>query len=307
MGRPCPCHWFVGRRSIYVQKEVKELRVNKQHSSPKPAPLPVDPIPFDIMKHSARYRRQNSGVNCYPDGTRYVLFLLDTSGSIGRHNFNIMTSTLSTLVHYFCRRIKVAAMTFSHDHFIEFCFNCFDNDCNGRDNARDAMLNIQYRNGATHTGEATQCACDIMLSPDCGFPDITDIDGPGEICLDVIYVTDGHSNGPQNVCKKVGCLYDLGIELTVYAFGVANYNAAELKCITRNNSNSIDNTIFKVRDFDHFADAINKIGVVFDVLESLPSTDNDATTYIPRTPCFTSYHSDDDGVDTNDCSQRDKK
>ena len=28
-----------------------------------------------------------------------------------------MTSTLSTLVHYFCRRIKVAAMTFSDEHF----------------------------------------------------------------------------------------------------------------------------------------------------------------------------------------------
>ena len=87
-----------------------------------------------------------------------------------------MTSTLNTLVHYFCRRIKIVALTFSNEHFIEFCFNCFDNDCRGRDNASDAMRDIPYRGGWTHTGKATQCACDVMLSPDCGFPDITDFD-----------------------------------------------------------------------------------------------------------------------------------
>ena len=40
------------------------------------------------------------------------------------------------------------------------------------------------------------------------------------ICLDVIYVTDGHSNGPHNVCTTVQCLRALknkGVELTVYA------------------------------------------------------------------------------------------
>ena len=213
-------------------------------------------------------------------------------------------------MHYFCRRIKIAALTFSDEHFIEFCFNCFDNDCSGRDNARDAMRDIQYRGGWTHTGQATQCACDIMLSPECGFPDITDIDGPGEICLDVIYVTDGHSNGPQNVCQKVQCLYDLGIELTVYAFGVANYNATELNCITRSDpkNNSIGNTIFRVQNFDQFAEAINDIGEVFAALESLPSIGNYRPPFISRTPtCFTTHSLDPDGVDTNDCSQRDKK
>ena len=126
-------------------KEVKESQEKKRQLPPEPTPLPVEPIPFDIIKHGARYRRhQNSDVNCYPNGTRHVLFLLDTSGSIGEYDFDIMTSTLSTLVHYFCRRVKVAAMTFSDKHYIEFCFNCFDNDCPGRDDARDAMKDIQW-------------------------------------------------------------------------------------------------------------------------------------------------------------------
>ena len=114
-------------------------------------------------------------------------------------------------------------MTFSHEHFVEFCFYCFDNDCNGRDNARDGMLNIQYRNGATHTGQPTQCAFDVMLSQDC---DITEFD---ELRLDIIYVTDGKSNGPQNMCRNVQRLHDLeelGVELTIY-------NVNELRCITQ--------------------------------------------------------------------------
>ena len=69
------------------------------------------------------------------------------------------------------------------------------------------MLNIQYHNGVIHTGQVTQYAFDVMLSSNCGFPDITEFDGPGEICLDVIYVIAGQSNGPQNVCQQLQCLY----------------------------------------------------------------------------------------------------
>ena len=94
-------------------------------------------------------------------------------------------------------------------------------------------------------------------------------------------------------------MYNLGIELTVYAFGVANYNAAELNCITRSDptSNSIGNKIFQVQNFDHFAEAINDIGEVFAALESLPSVGNYRPTFISRTPtCFTTHSLDPDGV-----------
>ena len=295
---------FAGQRSFHGHKEMKAPRVKEQHLSPEPTPLPVDPIPFDIMKHSTRYRRQNSGVNCYPDGTRHVLFLLDTSGSIGPDDFNIMTSTLSNLVHYFCRRMRVAAMTFSDEHFIEFCFNCFENDCRGRDNARDAMKEIQYRGGWTHTGQATQCACDVMLSRSCGFPNIIDYElgTLDAICLDVIYVTDGQSNGPQNVCQKVQCLYDLrnqGVELNVYAFGVDNYNVDELNCITRpRHAEPILNPIFKLDSFEDFANVTNEIAEVFAMLESYQATSSSQ-----MHTCFTSDYLNKYATHFDDCSQ----
>ena len=89
---------------------------------------------------------------------------------------------------------------------------------------------------------------------------LTEFDEPGEICLDV---TDGQSNGPQNMCRNVQCLYDLeelGVKLTVYAFGVGEYNVDELRCITR--PDPLENRIFQLESFDEFAIAINTIAQV---------------------------------------------
>ena len=265
----------------------------KHHLMNEPDPLPVDPIPFDFVKHGGRYRRQNS-VNCHPDGTRYVLFMIDTSGSIGEQNFKRMTSALSNLVHYFCRRIKIAVLTFSEYHYVEFCFDCFTSSCNGRDRARDAMADITYRAGLTFTGEATECACHHVLKPKCGFPDLLT---ENTACLDVVYVTDGRSNGYKDVCNSVQCLYDLennGVELNVFAFGIGDYNIDELQCITRNNSNNYaENKIFEVDNFTHFADAINSISR--DVFSTTVGAN------IPGVPdCFTINTAD--GIGDDDCS-----
>lgn len=252
-----------------IEKLPEQSHIRHQHTTANPQPLPVDPIPFDLFAHGGRYRRQNE-VKCHPKGTRYVLFILDTSGSIEPYDFQRMTSTLSILVHYFCRRIKIAAVTFSDDYFIEFCFDCFGNSCGGRDDARDAMAGIKYRGGLTFTGEITQCVCDNVLTPECGFPELpTD----GTTCLDIVYVTDGWSNGPADVCQKVECLYDLerwgSVELNVFAFGIGGYNLTELKCITRDRSvNYINNAIFEVNSFDEFEEAIRGIASVFDWLAS---------------------------------------
>lgn len=252
-----------------MDKEAKQPQINTpQRSSSEPKPLPIDPIPFNLFKHGGLYKRQSS-IECYPDDTRYVLFMLDTSGSIGLQNFTRMTSSLSMLVNHFCRHIQVAAFTFSGQHFIEFCFDCFDNDCIGRDQARDAMTCIQYRGGGTHTGEATQCVCDNVLTPRCGFPELST---DRITCLDVVYVTDGKSKGPTNVCDKVQCLYDLehqGVELNVFAIGIDDYNMTELQCITKSHSfNYVNNPILEADSFDDFENTISIIGQQFDQLNS---------------------------------------
>ena len=208
-------------------------QINDHHFEPQP--LPVDPIPFDYAEHARGIRYRRSSHNCYKNGTQYILFVLDTSGSIGPYYFEMVTETLSKLVHRFCKPIKIAAMTFSGSHSSEFCFDCYDNDCDGRDNARDAMRNITYRGGLTYTGGATYCVCNFMLTPACGFPDLVDL-GEDEVrCLDVVYLTDGWSNGPIPVQDAVNCLHNLeNTDLNVFAIGIGNrYNIQELSEITR--------------------------------------------------------------------------
>ena len=116
-------------------------------------------------------------------------------------------------------------MMFNNKHYLDFCFDCYDNTCDGRRAARDRITSIPYRRGATHTAAATQCACDNILTPGCGFePSSTN-----EACLDVIYITDGHSNDPDlEVCDAVDCLYNkTNTDVTVYAF---DNSRVELYC-----------------------------------------------------------------------------
>ena len=86
--------FLAGRRS-------ERKRPNKpRRAAPEQDLLKDDPIPFDFLEHGKRYRRQTT--DCQPDGTRHILFMLDTSGSIGKTEFDKMTTALSTLVTLFC-------------------------------------------------------------------------------------------------------------------------------------------------------------------------------------------------------------
>ena len=75
---------------------MKRPHINRRRSTAEPEPLPVDPTPFNFLEHGTRYRRQDT--DCKPDGIQHILFVLDTSGSIGQANFNKVKEALSLLV-----------------------------------------------------------------------------------------------------------------------------------------------------------------------------------------------------------------
>ena len=131
-----------GKRSAEMYGDNIENDTPTQKTSfPEPEPLKEKPIPFDMNLHGHRYRRTS---HC---DHQYVLFLLDTSGSIGETDFCRMNCLLSDLVQWFCHPISVAAMTFSHTFHKEFCFDSFDNTCAGRNGAKSAIRNLAYRGG----------------------------------------------------------------------------------------------------------------------------------------------------------------
>ena len=246
------CCIVVGKRS--VREERKRPHINIRRSANDAAPLSVDPIPFNITEHGARYRRQTT---CPPTSTQHILFVLDTSGSVGEREFRRVTNVLSELVLFFCKPIKVAVMTFDHEYFIEFCFNCFDNSCNGRVDARDAIRDIDYdfnREGTryTHTGGAARCVCDFMLSSSCGVTPTTD-------CIDVVFITDGRSNDPsRDVCQEVRCLHNR-YGVNTYAIGIANAHEPELMCITDDDINPDQFHLFNFLSFDDFEQTFMEI------------------------------------------------
>ena len=86
----------------------------------------LNPIPFDFLEHGPhlRSRRQAS---CGDQSVQHVLFVLDTSGSIGPTQFNRMKNAIAKLVPLFCKQVKIAIVSFDHQVNLEFCFNCFGN------------------------------------------------------------------------------------------------------------------------------------------------------------------------------------
>lgn len=83
------CSYFFHLESLEERLSVKtEISSYRRRSTAQPKPLHVNPTPFS--SHGARYRHQNT--NCQPDGiyTTHSL-ILDTSGSIGRTEFNRVT------------------------------------------------------------------------------------------------------------------------------------------------------------------------------------------------------------------------
>lgn len=197
--------------------------------------------------------------------TQYILFLFDTSGSISLDDFELMKESFSDLIPLFCKPVKVAMMTFDDQFKLEFCFDCFDNDCSGRNETAKAIRAMTHRRGYTYTAGATKCACRELLNRRCGLPSDAS-------CIDVVYVTDGRSNDylydrSLSVCDAVQCLRER-TAINTYAIGVGNYDQAELKCIADVSSNS---SVFR---FNNVTDLTEHLLQVVVLLMPTPGNNN---------------------------------
>jgi hypothetical protein len=73
---------------------------------------------------------------------QHILFVLDTSGSIGQANFETVTRILGGLTTLFCDRNKIAVMTFDHEYYVEFSFDRYRDDHIGRIDAGNDIESI---------------------------------------------------------------------------------------------------------------------------------------------------------------------
>ena len=232
-----------------LMNEVKTLNEDNESGVSKP-------IPFDWIEHGSHFRQRRQA-QCN-NRVQNVLFVLDTSGSIGSSQFNRVKNALAKLTPLFCKKVQFALITFSSTVNLEFCFDCFQNTYSGRQDAQSAIRNAPYRGGATRTAGTARCICEDLIHSSCGIdPTLS------PACLDVVFITDGKSNDPTlDVCQEVRCLHNR-YGVNTYAIGINSgngfqptYNQAELDCIDHY-SDAI--SAFNYESFSDFEDSITSI------------------------------------------------
>ena len=200
------------------------------------------PLPFVWKDDHIPFRHQFVQRQCNYTLDQYILFLIDTSGSIGNETFHQFTEALSNITTYFCKTVRVAVMTFSHDFYLEFCFDSHDT----LTDVSEAIKDIEYHRGNTHTGGAVQCACRELLNERCGLPESTE-------CLDIVLITDGQSNDPHlEICEEIQCLHNRS--LNTYVMGIGDVNDDELQCIQKSDN---EISIFKFVSYDEVIEVFN--------------------------------------------------
>jgi hypothetical protein len=227
--------------------------MEKKKSTTTPSPLPINPTPFNLKEHGAQYRRQRRSTE-----SQHLLFVLDTSGSIGEENFNRITNVLRNMLPAFCSKIKVAVMTFDHEYYVEFCFDEYENTVEGRASAGNAIGFIPYirpRQGPgtrwTHTAGAVNCVCDRMLNSTCGLLESG--------CTDVVFITDGAANDPElDVCTEIDCLHD-NPRVSTFVIAIGFLDEMKLECMRDNTLGPQHYRIFKFEDFDEFENTFNDL------------------------------------------------
>ena len=120
----------------------------------------IIPEPFDIEEHLSVVKANRQKRWLTGNQERYVLFIIDASGSIKSSRYRDAVNVLGDLSPLFCGA-KLAVMTYSNYVYREICFNC------RQDNPlkiRDTIRSLTYHGGETASGDAVRCACDYTVS-----------------------------------------------------------------------------------------------------------------------------------------------
>ena len=155
-----------------------------------------------------------------------LMFVLDSSGSIGTSNFRVIRNFVNTFVNTLeigPTRSQVGVIVFSSNAYIQFNLSSYSN----RNSLTVAVNNIQYVGGGTNTADA------LTLLARQGFVGARPIDeGVPRVA---IVVTDGMSNNATATIIAAELLRQ-DKSITTYAVGIGGANMEELNNIasTRN-------------------------------------------------------------------------
>jgi uncharacterized protein YegL len=258
---PPPPPSQTGKRSVLVLAQDEEIADKLIYKFEELDPLAsVNPFNLDAFLQQKEYVfKRKKRCSHHESKIRYVLFILDTSGSIGRKNFKKVRGVVAKISRRLCDYLKMAVITYDDWINLEFCFNCYDT----RSEIFDAINRIRYRRGPrTHTTDAIKCGCDILRTK-CNLPN--GINTPN---IDVVVLTDGEHNGPcrSKLSQEIKCLTtdkdgNKRDNIKTYAIGIGSAN---IEAVAQLRQNPDEDYIFDVPDFD-------TLKGLFDIIEDLMS------------------------------------
>ncbi|KAK3083442.1 hypothetical protein FSP39_022857 [Pinctada imbricata] len=163
-----------------------------------------------------------------------VVFVLDSSGSVNRTNFEKELRFVSKFANEFDigpKNVQIGVVTFSSTIRNKINLDQFSN----KSDLVAAIQKIDYQPGTTHTGDALLFAMNRSFSSAHG-------DRPGVKNV-MIVLTDGISNKPLHTMNAAKMVHDAGIE--TIAIGVGNMvSLDELRYIASDNQH-----VFQVSNF----------------------------------------------------------
>ena len=178
----------------------------------------------------------------HPNVNRNILFVVDTSGSIGLHDFERVISVLANYTWSLCGdNVTIGLMTFGEFIHLEFCPKCYG-DKDQRvylRNISDKIRGTEYHHeGYTSTAGAVNCLINRIL--------------PNQRCLDskptqIVFFTDGRANRCGSVKTAIDQLERVfgHTTLEVYGIGMGNIASSGVTELLYRNS---EKNIFNVRD-----------------------------------------------------------
>uniref|UniRef100_A0A0B7ART5 Collagen alpha-3(VI) chain n=2 Tax=Arion vulgaris TaxID=1028688 RepID=A0A0B7ART5_9EUPU len=215
--------------------EVSGIYKYRMDRAPAPTPKPqVITIPPQVTPRPTRPYTPFQG-ECRSKGD--VIFVLDTSGSVGEYNFGLMKNfTYNTVQDLQLDNgfFRVGFITFSDSSRIAFQLNTYTT----KDEIFDAIDKIPYVYGYTHTAEALRRVHREMFTVRNGDrPDVPNL---------LVVVTDGLSNiNPEETLPQARLIKASGTTIVTVAINLVNNH--ELRGIT---SPPIEDNLIEVTDFE---------------------------------------------------------
>ncbi|XP_059164375.1 collagen alpha-6(VI) chain-like [Physella acuta] len=167
-----------------------------------------------------------------------IIFCLDSSGSIGRVNYDKQLRFAAELASSF--QIGAKDTCFGAVLFSYVASKMFDlKDNLNQKSVAESLLSLPYMNSTTNTDKALS-----LIEEEGMFEDYSG--GRNDAAKIVILITDGRSNNPTKTAEAAQSLKDMDVD--VISIGIGRFESAELQAVASEKQNVFQVTSYQVLD-----------------------------------------------------------